>query len=116
VEPESIRVREAVEKLTGTRHKYCRVGYDTRTIEFRPDGSIGEGGDRMELRWEVHELGGRLLLDIWSESEITCRLDLANDDVWRGKWENFERMAVEVYPESTSPESAPPSAAPEPKG
>jgi hypothetical protein len=101
VEPESIRVREAVEQLTGTRHKYCRVGFDARPMVFRPDGCIGEGQDRMELRWEVHELDGRLLLDIWSETEITCRLDLANDGVWRGKWENFERMAVEVYPESS---------------
>jgi hypothetical protein len=59
----------------------------------------GEWRDQMELRWELHEPGGRLLLDIWSSSEITCRLELAKDGVWRGKWESFEQMPVEVYPE-----------------
>jgi len=98
-EPESGRVREAFEQLTGTRHKYCRVGYDARLMVFKPDGSIGEGRDQMELRWELHELGDRMLLDIWSSSEITCRLELAKDGVWRGKWESFEQMPVEVYPE-----------------
>ena len=96
---QSGRVREAVEQLIGARHKYCRVGYDARSMVFSPDGSIGEGRDQMEQRWELHELGGRLLLEIWSVSEITCRLELAKDGVWRGKWERFEQMPVEVYPE-----------------
>jgi hypothetical protein len=95
---ESGLVREAVEKLTGARHEYCRVGYDVRPMVFRPDGSIGEGGDQMELRWELHELGGKLLLDIWSLSELTCRLEFAKDGVWRGRWERFEQMPIEIYP------------------
>jgi len=98
-EPESVRVREAVEQLIGVRHTYCRVGHDARSMIFSPDGSIGEGRDQMELRWELHELDGRLLLDIWSVSKITCRLELAKDGVWRGRWESFEQMPVEVYPE-----------------
>jgi hypothetical protein len=103
-EPESGRVREALKQLTRVRHKYCRVGFDTRPMVFSPGGSIGEGRDQMELRWELHELGDSLLLDIWSLSEITCRLELAKDGVWRGKWENFERMPIEVYPELVNQE------------
>ena len=95
----SDRFREAVARLTGVPHKYMRVDYDARLMVFSPDGSIGEGRDQMELKWELHELGGRLWLDIWSSSEITCRLELAADGVWRGKWENFEQMNIEVYPE-----------------
>jgi hypothetical protein len=93
------RVRDAVAQLTGPRHKYCRVGHDARIMEFKPDGSIGEGREQMELRWELHELGDRMWLDIWSASELTCRLERADDGVWRGKWERFEQMPVEVYPE-----------------
>jgi len=96
---ESGRVGEAIEQLIAARHKYCRVGYDARSMVFTPNGTIGEGRGQMELRWELHEVDGRLLLDIWSVSEITCRLELAKDGVWRGKWVSFEQMPVEVYPE-----------------
>ena len=99
-EPESVRMGDAIRVLTGAPHRYCRVGYDSRTLIFQPDGSIGQGRDRMELRWELHELGDRLLLDIWSSSEITCRLSLDADGVWRGSWTSFERMNVEVHPEA----------------
>jgi hypothetical protein len=100
-EADSDRLKEAVEQLTGVRHRYTRVGYDARSMGFRPDGAIGEGRDLMELRWEVHELDGRLLLDIWSSSEMTCRLERARDGVWRGKWERFEQMNIEVCPEGS---------------
>ncbi len=99
-EPESVRMRDAIRVLTRAPHRYSRVGYDSRVMIFQPDGSIGQGRDRMELRWELHELGDRLLLDIWSSSEITCRLDLGADGVWRGRWASFEQMNVEVHPES----------------
>jgi hypothetical protein len=96
---DSGRLREAIEHLTAVPHKYCRVGFDARLMVFLPDGSIGQGRDQMELRWELHEIADRLLLDIWSSSEITCRLELAKDGVWRGKWESFEQMPIEVDPQ-----------------
>ena len=100
-ESESSPIGVALKQLTAVRHQYHRVGYDARPMVFRPDGRIGEGRDEMELRWELHELGGRLLLDIWSSSEITCRLELEEDGVWRGKWERFEQMNIEVSPDGS---------------
>jgi hypothetical protein len=86
-----------IDRLTSGRYLYRRTGYDARSMEFRRDGSIGAGGARMEAQWRIHRLEDGIFLDIGSTSELTCRLKL-DGEVWRGRWENFERMPVEVYP------------------
>jgi hypothetical protein len=92
-------VREAIDRLTSAQHLYRRQGYDARPMGFRPDGSIGVGGQRLEAQWRIHQSQGAVFLDIGSAAELTCRLQLGKDGVWRGRWENFERMPVEVYPQ-----------------
>jgi hypothetical protein len=95
--------REATGRLTAARHLYRRTGYDSRPMEFRPDGSIGAGGTRLEAQWRIYRSPAGVFLDIGSAAELTCRLKLGDDRVWRGRWEKFERMPVEVYPQ---PETA----------
>jgi Stealth protein CR2, conserved region 2/Mannosyltransferase putative/Stealth protein CR3, conserved region 3/Stealth protein CR4, conserved region 4 len=91
-------VRETIERLTGAKHLYRRMGYDARPMEFRSDGGIGAGGERLEKIWRIHRRDGDMLLDIGHAGGLTCRLKLDEGGVWRGRWENFEQMPVEVYP------------------
>jgi hypothetical protein len=97
------RVALAVDRLTRTRHLYRRTGYDARPMAFRPDGSIGAGSDRLETQWRIHEWEGNVFLDIGNAARLTCRLTLTDCGVWRGRWENFEQMPVEVYPQPDPP-------------
>jgi hypothetical protein len=97
------RTAEAFDRLTATRHLYRRLGYDARPMEFRPDGSIGLGSARLESEWRVYELHGDLYLEIRSAAELTCCLKLEEGGIWRGRWERFEQMPVEVYPQPVAP-------------
>ena len=92
-------MREAIDRLTAESHLYRRTGYDARPMEFRPDRSIGAGSGKLEARWQMHRLDGDLFLDIGGSSGLTCRLMLRDGGVWRGRWQNFEQMPVEVYPQ-----------------
>jgi hypothetical protein len=97
------RVTEAVDRLTGTRHLYRRTGFDARPMEFRSDGGIGAGSGRLESQWCIHQDQDDVFLDIGNAAGLTCRLTLGEGGVWRGRWENFERMPVEVYPQPDPP-------------
>lgn len=91
-------ILQAAARLTSGLHFYRRVGHDGREMEFRPDGLIGVGSAPMEQIWDLHvtEKEGQLALDIQSATELTCRLYLNKDGLWRGRWERFERMPIEV--------------------
>ena len=97
------RVTEARDLLTGMRHLYRRAGYDARPMEFRPDGRIGAGSDRLEMQWRVYESASDVFLEIGNAAAVTCRLILGEGGVWRGRWERFEQMPVEVYPQPHIP-------------
>lgn len=99
------RTQAAVEQLTAARHFYRRKGHDARPMEFLADGVIGEGSARLETQWLIHERQGEILLDIGNEAGLTCRLQLGEGGIWRGYWEIFERMPVEVYPRPEAAEA-----------
>ena len=92
-EPDEIN---AAGSLIGKRWTYERVGYDRRRMTFCPNGSIGRGAAGMELFWDIRRINGVLSLDIQSQDSLTCRLTRGPDGVWRGRWENFERMPIEI--------------------
>ena len=99
---------EAVDRLTSTPHLYRRAGFDTRPMEFLPNGDIGAGRERLETHWRVHHHEGQnaeVLLDIGTEAGRTCRLKLGDGGIWRGRWESFGRMPVEVYPRVDPPQA-----------
>ena len=68
-------------------------------MEFQPNGCIGAGSARLESEWGIRQLDGDLYLDIRSASETTCCLKLEEGGIWRGRWDRFEQMPVEVYPQ-----------------
>ena len=92
-------MNRAVHQLTATLHFYRRLGHDARPMEFQPNGFIGLGSARLESEWRIQELDGDIYLDIRSAAESTCRLKLEEDGIWRGRWQRFEQMPVEVYPQ-----------------
>ncbi len=113
-------VTEAVGRLTGTPHLYRRAGFDTRPMEFLSNGEIGTGRGGLETQWRVYRNDGRqngasqndgsqidgdVLLEIGTEAGLTCRLKLGDGGIWRGRWESFGRMPVEVYPRFDPPEA-----------
>jgi len=48
--------------------------------------------------WRVIEEAGKLILEIASETSITCRLTQHSDNVWMGQWLIGERMPIELSP------------------
>ena len=86
--------------LIGGRWIYERVGYDQRRMAFCPNGSIGLGAAGMELFWDIRRIDGILSLDIQSQESLTCRLTRGADGVWRGRWEDFEQMPIELRREA----------------
>jgi len=102
------------EQLVGTKFRYRRIGYDERAIRFLPEGFVGEGAARCEVFWNLRRTQGELHLEISSHDEVTCRLSRHPDGIWRGRWENYEKMPVELVPMPTkrSGEDSPPKAAP----
>jgi hypothetical protein len=94
----SRRVLQAADRLIKSSYEYARIGHDRRLMEFKSDGTIGQGSAGMERTWDLFEENGGLVLEIQSPSEVTCRLKLHPDGVWRGRWECFEKMLIEVSP------------------
>ena len=90
--------RNLAQELINEKWTYERVGHDVRTMEFLPNGAIGLGAAALEIFWNLHLNGTTAWLDIMSEELLTCRLHLDSDRIWRGRWERFERMGIEVKP------------------
>jgi len=91
---------DAEERIrTIRRFVYRRVGHDQRPMEFLQDHTIGEGAARMEKQWSVVEKNdGSVVLRLEGDSGITCELQQDVGDVWRGRWDQFERMRIELIP------------------
>jgi hypothetical protein len=78
--------------------RYLRLSCDEQLLEFLPDGRIGHGSGRVEKLWSLVHRDGRQRLEIWGEGFRSCILDLHSDGIWRGAWDHFERMPVELIP------------------
>jgi len=93
---------EAVEsrvhnQIKDKRFRYVRVGYDARVLEFRADGTIGEGAATCERFWMISMSDGKPVLTIYGDADVTCHLH-AEDGVWKGAWISHERMPIELQP------------------
>jgi|GEM_PF-802201 len=96
----SEKLKTAIQRLTAHTYVYKRVGYDMRPMTFLSSGKIGAGKAVCEQLWDVQEDGGQVWLDIFSERELTCRLQLNSDNIWRGQWLAHEKMPVELLAEN----------------
>ncbi len=78
---------------------YHRVGHDQRPMEFRSDGTIGEGAGGCERRWnpEPSSNGWRIAVT-GDKGDVRFRLELCADGVLRGRWLYDERMPIELIP------------------
>jgi len=99
--------REAEESLTGTEFVYYRVGVDARPMTFLPNQAVGVGADEMETRWDIHEDYGEVVLHIYSDSALTCKLRRNEHGIWQGAWVVRERVPVELIP--LGPSARPPA-------
>lgn len=85
-------------ELAATEYDYHRVGHDRRRMTFSKDGRVGEGAAGCEALWDLERSEGKVLLAIYSMTGRTCLLEKDGEGVWRGHWEVYERMPVELTP------------------
>lgn len=66
-------------------------------MTFRRDGLVGEGAADCEIFWDLDcdAPGPRLL--VFGSDQLTFAAN-KKGDVWRGRWERFERMEIELAP------------------
>jgi hypothetical protein len=63
---------------------------------FLADGTIGLGSGDCEVFWDLREDSGHIMLEIFSDSDLTCRLKENGEGKWKGRWLNFEKMEIEL--------------------
>lgn len=81
------------------RYVYHRIGYDSRPMELREDGTIGEGSGGNEKSWTVRAVANRECLSILGEhGKVCCTLEADSLGSFRGRWNEFERMPIAVHP------------------
>jgi len=90
--------QQAIEGLVVRTYDYHRVGHDRRPMSFLPDGIIGKGAPGCELYWRIRTTEGNVVLEIYSESDLTCELRRNGDGAWTGRWLRFEQMPIELSP------------------
>ncbi len=88
--------RAVMEFLTGKTFDYHRVGHDRRSITLLEQGMVGSGSGELERFWELAEEDGQTVLQLWSLEGLTCSLRRDRDGVWRGRWNVYERMPIEL--------------------
>ena len=94
-------VQDAYVWLVERPRKYTRINFDTRPLQFLPNGTIGEGVALYETFWSLRHVQKpsgeeEVWLAISSSAKRTCELLLNYDGVWRGKWEHSGEMFVEI--------------------
>lgn len=87
---------DAFQRMGNKFYRYSRIGYDERALLLRTDGTIGSGGGDAERFWFVRREADGLRLVIGSETQRTCELALDEDGIWRGRWDAYERMPIEL--------------------
>jgi len=91
-------------------YKYERVGHDSRDIELRADGTIGQGCSRMEWWWVVAFRDGvphiaiRGYTTISDRSELTTTWLRKDTSGFSGQWEHFEKMPIKLARYDERPE------------
>lgn len=86
------------EELVSRPYLYERVAYDQRMMVFSVDGSIGLGRGGREQSWQLMEEDNQLCLEIFSDSELTCRLHEDDAGGWQGRWLCAEEMPIHLAP------------------
>jgi len=92
----SNRLKPVIDSITNNLHRYVRVGYDERPISFLPNGRIDKGKADLEQFWDVYEDKDNMYLEIHNEKVKVCSLSLGRDNIWRGRWNHYERMPIEL--------------------
>ena len=92
----------AARELTLTRYHYSRVGHDWRPMTFGANGMVAEGAAGCEVFWNVRRSDGTFCLDVFSKSGRTFALIRGADGIWRGRWEVFEKMPIELIPRGSA--------------
>ena len=83
---------------------YVRAGHGARPLEFRPDGTIGEGAAACERWWDLRMAkavsGGikRAQLEVFGEKGLTFRAHQICSGHWCGAWVAYERSNVSLLP------------------
>lgn len=112
--PRSAAARRAEAQLVGAMRLRCEiVGEEQFSLEFWPDGELGEGRSHDRANWSVEDDSTResaLTLTIWSGAgHPAYRFRRGSDEVWRG-----ERLRFPIAPVAATLETvaAPPATAP----
>jgi len=94
---ESTRLAGLARKITARPYRYHRVGFDSRLLSFRRNGTIGQGSAENEIYWDLYLDNGKPLLEIASLTRPTCLLT-EEASVWKGQWLIHEQMPIELIP------------------
>lgn len=86
------------DELTTGQYEYRRIGHDTRSMTFCPDGQIGIGRDRLEERWSLTFDNDTWRLTLLGENARTCELRREINGFWRGSWLIHEKMPIVIAP------------------
>src|SRR5580700_7735263 len=78
--------RQKAAEIIGGVFTYERVNYDSRHMNFLPDGTVGVGEGGRERFWNIRQEDARFLFEIASETEVTCCLTETAAGEWRGRW------------------------------
>lgn len=79
--------------LVGKRFLYTRIGHDSRPMVLSDDGAVGEGAARCESLWWIEE--DQLVISS-DDLTVTFRAEKRADNLWEGRWIDYEKMPVEL--------------------
>lgn len=94
---EGTRLAGLARRITARPHRYHRVGFDSRLLSFRRNGTIGQGAADNEIYWDLYLHENQPLLEIASLTRPTCLLT-EEASVWKGEWLIHEQMPIELIP------------------
>jgi ADP-heptose:LPS heptosyltransferase len=94
---EGTRLAGLARKITSRSYRYHRVGFDSRLLSFRRNGTIGQGAADNEIYWDLYLHEGKPLLEIASLTRPTCLLT-EEASVWKGQCLVYEQMPIELIP------------------
>lgn len=94
---EGTRLAGLARRITARPYRYHRVGFDSRLLSFRRNGTIGQGAADNEIYWDLYLHDDQPLLEIASLTRPTCLLT-EEASVWKGQWLIYEQMPIELIP------------------
>lgn len=78
---------------------YTRVGYDSRIIELRPDGSIDASPGAVEQQWRVIGTAQAPRLGMFQNGMLLADLTPLTDGRFEGRWVIYEQMPIVLAPQ-----------------